>query len=876
MKYSMPKHNKMSITRGIVYGFGVLICMYAVHDIYSFQSLRAISGLTRTIYNHPLVVSNASLQANTHVIKMHRSMKDVVLFPEPEIVDASMKHVDALELETIELLEAVRQNILGEEGKEIALATIQLVEAWKPIRDNVFDLVKKGNLADSAIITRGEGAAHVDQIELKMQALTSYARNKATNFLEQSEEIDSRATHGVAFLSVLWIALSISIALFIIKRTRFIEVELADEKEKLSVTLKSIGDGVISTDIHGRVTLINTVAENLTGWGEHEAIGQDVQLVFNIINEQTREACQSPVEKVVSTNRIVGLANHTVLIARDGTERAIANSGAPIRTPSGDIVGTILVFSDQTEERQYQKRVVDSERKYRLLSDNTLDVIWTLGLDFTFSYVNPAIVNLTGYSPEQWIGSRLSEHCDNEEFIKMKRIISEEVARGPLGPGVIFEAVMTKKNGEPVWVEIHGQVIYEANGQPNCLQGIARDISERKEAESQRKALEEQLLQAQKMESVGRLAGGVAHDYNNMLSVIIGYTELALEKLVVDDPVRPDLEEVFKAAMQSTDITRQLLAFARQQTIAPKVIDLNEKMEGILKMLQRLIGEDIDLAWRPGDDVWPVKVDPVQIDQLTANLCVNARDAITDVGKITIETGRVTFDEAYCADHMGFYPGDYVMLAVSDDGIGMDKETLDKIFEPFYTTKEEGRGTGLGLATVFGIVKQNNGFINVYSEPNKGSTFKIYLSRFRGQVLDGLEQRFEGIPKGSDEKILIVEDEVSILSLAERILVDLGYTVLTAETPFQALQLAEVKTDEISLLLTDVVMPGMNGRELAQRLQAMNPKLKCLYMSGYTANVIAHRGVLVEGACFMPKPFSKKDLAGKVKEVLNGPMNPTL
>ncbi|MFZ5764671.1 MAG: transporter substrate-binding domain-containing protein [Thermodesulfobacteriota bacterium] len=412
-----------------------------------------------------------------------------------------------------------------------------------------------------------------------------------------------------------------------------------------------------------------------------------------------------------------------------------------------------------------------------------------------------------------------------------------------------------------LFAEIAGDLAY-------ALKTLRMD-EERKKAEEKRLSLEKQLVQAQKMESVGRLAGGVAHDYNNMLSVIIGYAELVLEKIGEKDALRDDIKEILAAARRSADITRQLLAFARRQIAEPRVLDLNETVEGMLKMLRRLIGEDIELAWHPAPALWSVRIDPTQIDQILANLCVNARDAIADVGKITIETDMAVFDESYCADHAGFVPGDFVMLAVSDDGCGMDRELVEKIFEPFFTTKKEGRGTGLGLATVYGIVKQNEGFVNVYSEPGRGSTFKIYLPRHSaGGVSDERAAIVEEILPGQGEWILVVEDEELILKLAERILVSLGYRVLLAGSPTEALRLVEQTTEKITLLITDVVMPGMNGRELAERLQALSPDLRCLFMSGYTANVIAHHGILDEGVNFIQKPFAKKDLARKVRSVL--------
>jgi CheY-like chemotaxis protein len=300
------------------------------------------------------------------------------------------------------------------------------------------------------------------------------------------------------------------------------------------------------------------------------------------------------------------------------------------------------------------------------------------------------------------------------------------------------------------------------------------------------------------------------------------------------------------------------------------VLDLNETIEGILKMLRRLIGEDIDLAWRPGAGVWAVKVDPSQIDQILANLCVNARDAIAGIGKITIETKNVTFDDGYCAGHVGHVPGEYVMLAVSDDGCGIDKETQDRLFEPFFTTKGVGEGTGLGLATVYGVVKQNNGFIDVFSEVDLGTTFNVYLPRHKGKSEQMLK---EGSPKPAGrghETILLVEDEPAILSMTTMMLECQGYTVLAAGTPGEAIRLARACPGEIHLVMTDVVMPEMNGRDLAKNLLALYPNLRRLFMSGYTANVIAHHGVLDAGVNFIQKPFSMQGLAAKLREVLAG------
>ena len=503
-----------------------------------------------------------------------------------------------------------------------------------------------------------------------------------------------------------------------------------------------------------------------------------------------------------------------------------------------------------------EQQLRESEEKYRVLVENARQVIM-VAENGHIRFVNHRVIDLLGYPPEELTDKPFFDfiHPQDRETVlqrHMKRLQGHDL------PGVYSFRVLDK-SGRARWAEINA-VLIEWQGKSATLNFLT-DITERRD-------LENQLRQAQRMESVGRLAGGVAHDFNNMLNLILGHAEMALDEVSPDSPLKAHLESIQAAGRRSADLTRQLLAFARKQTIAPKVLDLNETVENMLKMLRRLIGEDIDLSWQPGKGLWPVQMDPAQIDQILANLCINARDAISGVGKVTIETGNVNFDPDYCADHAGFVPGDFTLLAVSDDGCGMDPETRDNIFEPFYTTKGLGEGTGLGLATVYGIVKQNNGFINVYSEPEKGSTFRIYLPRHAGSAdAPETEPAVKTPPHGS-ETVLIVEDEAPVLKLAKIILERLGYTVLDAATPAQAMEKAREYDGRIHLFITDVVMPGMNGRALAEKLQTLYPDVKVLFMSGYTANVIAHRGVLEPGVHFIQKPFAKIDLAVKVREAL--------
>ncbi|MBI5896788.1 MAG: response regulator [Desulfobacterales bacterium] len=409
------------------------------------------------------------------------------------------------------------------------------------------------------------------------------------------------------------------------------------------------------------------------------------------------------------------------------------------------------------------------------------------------------------------------------------------------------EAELRLIGGQTKWFSLYAFL----DGPRKFINGFSLDITDRKRAETERERLQAQLLQAQKMESIGRLAGGTAHDFNNMLSVILGYSELAMFQLDAAHPVYGKLVEISNAAKKSANLTQQLLAFARKQPIAPKVLDLNETIEGMLKMLRRLIGEDIDLTWLPETKLWPVKMDQSQIDQILANLCVNARDAINGVGKVNIATRNVVMDAASCAAQADCLPGQYACLMVSDSGSGMDAATKEQIFEPFFTTKDISKGTGLGLATVYGIVKQNNGFIHVRSEPGQGTEFSLYLPRHVGQAMESETPGAEEVLEKGRETALVVEDELVILELVKTMLESLGYTVLAANAPDEAMHLIETYQGEIHLLISDIIMPKMNGWDLAKQIQGKRPTIKCLFMSGYTAGVIADRGVLERsGRCW--------------------------
>jgi len=755
--------------------------------------------------------------------------------------------------------------------------------------------------------------------------------------------------------------------------------------------LLSISEAAIVVDERGKVNLLNSPAEMLTGWKLDEARGKELADFFYLINEDARVEVENRTKTALQEGRAVELSDNLLLTRRDGTKRHISGNIMPVCNDAGEITGAVLLIRNEPTEHEKFGMHGKSEEHLRVLVENAPVAIAMF--DRSMRYIATSRRWLTDYGltdthligrshydvfPEileywkaahqrgpagevqmsnedrfvrkngtvQWLQWELrpwhaadgsvggiviftidiTEHIRSKEQLQesetrlrsaellakighftfdeagsnyqwsdgVKKIWGFDIEETPSFNDFVqrmhpedrddviaefkksgqekrdseMEYRVVRSDGSVATVYSMRKFIYDKEKDLPIFFGTLVDITDQKLAEKEQADLQNQLQQAQKMESIGRLAGGIAHDFNNMLSIIIGYTELAIEKIDASKSLHSDLMEIFNAANRSANLTKQLLAFARKQTITPKIIDLNNVIGDMLKMLHRLIGENIDLTWIPGDNLGLVKMDPAQVDQILANLCVNARDAISGVGKITIETSNVTLDEAYCAQHPGFLPGSYIMIAVSDNGYGMNPETLSNIFEPYFSTKHAGKGSGLGLSIVYGVVKQNEGNINVYSEPGQGTTFKIYLSRHTAEGKANIIKSPDQVAQGGSEKILFVEDEPMILNLGRRMLKSLGYHVLATNSPTDALSLAKAHPETIDLLITDVVMPEMNGRDLAEQIKVIIPDLKILYISGYTADVIANHGVIEEGVILLPKPFSLLELATKIREAI--------
>ncbi|MDP3028538.1 MAG: response regulator [Deltaproteobacteria bacterium] len=629
------------------------------------------------------------------------------------------------------------------------------------------------------------------------------------------------------------------------------ENKLREREEWLSTTLGSIGDAVIATDAHGHIRFMNPVAESLTGWKEGDADGKSLTEVFNIINEETRKLVESPVTKVLRKGVVVGLANHTLLVARDGAEIPIDDSGAPIRDAKGDIIGVVLVFRDIRERRKAERDLQESERRYRGLYETALVGLYRSRIsDGKIIMANQLAANILGYSS---IEGLTTEFVFGERYSPDRRT---ELLRKLEECGTVsdFEIQVTRKDGEKI------DLIKTARAYPEYgyIEGAIIDVTEKKR-------LEAQLLQAQKMEAIGALAGGIAHNFNNLLMVIGGYASLMLSDLDSSHPHYSKLKQIEEQVRSGSELTAQLLGFARRGKYNVKPLDVNEIMRSSAGMFGRT-KKQITIREKYDPDLCAVEADQGQIEQALLNLYVNAWQAMPAGGDIYLETNNVILDESYIKPYK-VQPGRYARISVTDTGVGMDETIRRRVFEPFFTTKEMGRGSGLGLASAYGIIKNHGGIINVYSEKGHGTTFTIYLPASEKEVVGEKEMSVKMV-KGT-ETILFVDDEEMIRNVGRELLKEFGYKVLIARDGEEAVNIYKANKDGIDLVILDMIMPGIGGGETYDRLKKIDPGIRVLLSSGYSINGEASK--ILERGCsgFIQKPFNMQGLSTKIREVLD-------
>jgi PAS domain S-box-containing protein len=644
------------------------------------------------------------------------------------------------------------------------------------------------------------------------------------------------------------------------------EEALRTTEQRFRSIFEQAGAGMVTIRADGSFLQVNPAFCTMLGYTESELLRKKL---IDVTHEDDRvEVERRLVDVRAGLQRVIEMEKR--LARRDGTPVWCHTTAVWQFDKNKKPTYSVVLVQDVSERKKAESALELSQRRWEALVHSIDGIVWEADpRAFRFSFVSKQAERILGFPVERWLSQ--PRFWRNQIYPNdVERVLSAMARSVGEKRGHEVEYRMVAAGGHTVWIRDTASVVMEGS-EVAKLRGLMVDITERKAAEEALRQSEEQLRQAQKMEAIGRLAGGIAHDFNNLLTAITGYGDFLLKGLGNQHPMRREAMEITKAAQRAADLTGQLLAFSRQQVLQPKVIDLNSVVTDMEMMLRRLIGEDLQLVTQLGADLGAVKADPGQLQQVILNLVVNSRDAMPQGGRITVETANVDLSGEASARNAVADPGSYVMLAVIDTGKGMDQETKARLFEPFFTTKEQGKGTGLGLSTVYGIVKQSGGNIWVYSEPGHGTTFKIYLPRVEQKPADSV-QRKEALPDTAPgtERILLVEDDDSVRELAREILEMNGYTVFEARNGVEALAFCESGKERLDLMITDLVMPRMGGRDLARNVAPLLPELKVLYLSGYTDSAVMHQGNLDPGSFFLQKPFTPAALAHKVREALGG------
>ena len=964
------KPKQISVTRRLILSFSALVFLFFLFGLFTLYDIHTLTNLTTTIYNHPLVVSNAALQSNTSIAKMHRNMKDVVLFKTLSEIQQSIEAVNEEEEKVYEQLDIVDSRILGEEGKALAIQARKLFDGWRPIREEVIRLVLEDQREKAGKITTGKGAGHVALLEEKMLELTKYARNKASDFMHETQRVHSRLKVATILFWLLGILTSTVVAFFTIKQILLAEKQLQESETKYRRLFETANDGILLLEkAELKIHHANPAITELLGYSREELLGsnlKDVGIPEDIDNSQE-------ILQILNRNGIYSYSD-ALLKKKDG-------QGVDADIYMVDKAKLVQCnIRDITERKLTEKALLESEERYRLLTQQSLTGIY-IHIEGFLKFVNNRFAEMLGYAPEEMVGRQYWDfiHPEDREMVKN---ISLAVARGEVAPpeyefrhkskdgetvwvhnlatiiqyqgqtanmgnltqindrkqaeealresearyreilenvlvgayqvtldgkflfanrkmirmfgfssyeeleatGSIAELyarpeertevvdeIISKgfinddfefkhKNGQSIWVKLHTRKATNKDGAV-ILEGLMEDVTETKKIAAL-------LQQSQKMEAIGTLAGGIAHDFNNILAIILGNAELAADDVPDWNPASASLKEIHQASIRAKDMVQQLLAFSRKSDEESRPTSIAPIIKESMKMLRSVIPTSFEFKQHISDDPCNIMGDATQINQIVMNLVTNAADSMSEEGgflEVTLEN-LLLQEEKSCFDWV-LSPGPYVRLKVRDTGEGIEPKIMDRIFEPYYTTKEVGKGTGMGLSLIHGIVKRHGGGVRVESEVGKGTLFEIYFP--------ALEKTFEeekapnGEIRGGAERILFVDDEESMVKLNRQRLERLGYQVKSTTKPLEALEWFKADPDQFDVIITDMTMPRMSGDRLAAEVLEIRPHMPVIICTGYSERMSAEKAEALGVSKYIEKPIDLRNLATALREVLD-------
>jgi PAS domain S-box-containing protein len=852
------KNRNVAVYRLLIGSFSSIVLLFIAFGVISLVEIRTLSDVTRTIYNHPLVVSNASLGATVSMIKIHRSMKDVALFDFPTKINITINSMNEQERMVFKSLDIVKDKILGDEGQKLENETRHLFVTWKPIREEVIKLVSKGQREEAAKITIGKGADHVAKLENKMLELSSYARNKATGFILLGEKVRSRIMKTTIILISIGLLLSVFIAFFTIRRTQAAEEALRESEDRFRNLIEGSIQGILIHRNH-KPLFINQMWADMHGYMVEEILKMESVVPLMSIQDQARMV---EYKKARLRGEYVPADYDYQGVRKDGSLVWLENRVMVVTWHGQPAIQTMIY--DISMRKKAEEGLRESEERYRSLIELNPDGIYVCR-EGKIIYTNQAAIDIWGAkSEDEVIGKTVFDliHPDYREKAKERsRLVAEKGISVPLTD---FKYHRLDK-GETHVQAIASPVIF--GGKPAVLSTI-RDITKQRKAEMEKEGLENQLQQAQKMEAIGTLAGGIAHDFNNILSPIMIHSEMAMMDLPPDSPIRYSLEQIFKAGERARDMIKQVLAFSRQRQEEKAPIKIGFILKEVVRLLRSSIPTTIDIRHSIETEADTVIADPTQIHQVLLNLCTNASyDMREKGGVLEIELDDLNLDSETVSQFEDLNPGSYLRLTVKDTGHGIDPEVIERIFEPYFTTKGVGEGTGMGLAVVHGIVKSHGGYITAKSELGKGTTFQILFPKYE-----------EDIPKVSEptvrfhqgtERILFVDDEKAVVDAIQSMLENLGYKVTGRTSSIEALEAFRNNPQGFDLVITDMTMPNMTGKDLAKELMSIRQDISIILCTGFSDQIDEKIAKKMGISTFVMKPIVMRDMANTIREVLD-------